>query len=156
MGVDVEIVRPSFPGPRHATSGRHNRLASTAIIIAIYFELIRSYACFSEKCHCVVVKSNSDPRDMPEMRRTARSSDCPVEEVTRMGTAPAFASVDEAMEMARAALGYLAAADATALAAVTQAEALRTLEQIEAITTAARASFLAAFTVGKGFSADVD
>ena len=73
-----------------------------------------------------------------------------------MGTAPAFASVDEAMEMARAALGYLAAADATALAAVTQAEALRTLEQIEAITTAARASFLAAFTVGKGFSADVD
>ena len=73
-----------------------------------------------------------------------------------MGTAPAFASVDEAMEMARAALGYLAAADATALAAVTQAEALRTLEQIEAITTAARASFLAAFTVGKGYSADAD
>ena len=73
-----------------------------------------------------------------------------------MGTAPAFASVDEAMEMARAALGYLAAADATALAAVTQAEALRTLEQIDAITTAARASFLAAFTVGKGYSADAD
>ena len=73
-----------------------------------------------------------------------------------MDTAPAFASVDEAMEMARAALGYLAAADATALAAVTQAEALRTLEQIDAITTAARASFLAAFTVGKGYSADAD
>ena len=34
-----------------------------------------------------------------------------------MGNAPAFASVEEAMEMARAALGYLAAADATALAA---------------------------------------
>jgi len=32
-----------------------------------------------------------------------------------MGAAPAFASVSEAIEMARAALGYLAAADATAL-----------------------------------------
>jgi hypothetical protein len=73
-----------------------------------------------------------------------------------MGTAPTFAGAEEAMEMARAALGYLAAADATALAAVTQAEALRTLEQIDAITTAARASFLAAFTVGKGYSADAD
>jgi hypothetical protein len=30
-----------------------------------------------------------------------------------MGTAPAFASVSEAMDMTRAALGYLAAADAT-------------------------------------------
>ena len=29
-----------------------------------------------------------------------------------MGAAPAFASVGEAMDMARAALGYLAAADA--------------------------------------------
>ena len=73
-----------------------------------------------------------------------------------MGTAPAFASAEEAMEMARAALGYLAAADAGAMAAVTQAEALRTLEQTDAITTAARASFLAAFTVGKGYSADAD
>ncbi len=73
-----------------------------------------------------------------------------------MGTVPVFASVGEAMDMARAALGYLAAADATALAAVTQAECLRGLEQTDAISTAARASFLAAFTAGQGYSADAD
>ena len=67
-----------------------------------------------------------------------------------MGTAPAFASVGEAMEMARAALGYLAAADATQLAAETQAECLRGLERTDAISTAARASFLSAFTAGQG------
>ncbi len=71
-----------------------------------------------------------------------------------MGTAPAFASVSEAMDMARAALGYLAAADATALAAATQAECLVGLEQTDAISTAVRASFLSAFTAGQGYSAD--
>ena len=70
--------------------------------------------------------------------------------------APAFASVGEAMDMARAALGYLAAVDATQLAAETQAECLRTLERTDAISTAVRASFLSAFTVGKGYSADAD
>ena len=73
-----------------------------------------------------------------------------------MGAAPAFASVGEAIEMARAALGYLAAADATALAAETQAECLRGLERTDAVLTAARASFLSAFTAGKGYSADAD
>ena len=73
-----------------------------------------------------------------------------------MGTAPAFASVGEAIEMARAALGYLAAADAAQLAAETQAACLRGLEQTDAVATAARASFLSAFTAGKGYSADAD
>jgi hypothetical protein len=73
-----------------------------------------------------------------------------------MGTAPAFASVGEAIEMARAALGYLAAVDATQLAAETQAACLRGLERTDAIATAARASFLSAFTAGKGYSADAD
>jgi hypothetical protein len=73
-----------------------------------------------------------------------------------MGTAPAFASVSEAMDMARAALGYLAAADATALAAAEQAECLRGLEQTDAVSTAARASFLSAFTIGQGYCADAD
>ena len=73
-----------------------------------------------------------------------------------MGAVPAFASVSEAIEMARAALGYLAAADATALGDEAQAACLRGLEQTDAIATAARASFLAAFTVGKGYSADAD
>jgi hypothetical protein len=73
-----------------------------------------------------------------------------------MSTAPAFASVTEAIDMARAALGYLAAADAGALAAETQAECLRGLEQTDAIATAVRALFLSAFTTGKGYSADAD
>ena len=73
-----------------------------------------------------------------------------------MGIAPAFASVGEAMDMARAALGYLAAADAAQLDAETQAACLRGLEQTGAVATAARASFLSAFTIGKGYSADAD
>ena len=73
-----------------------------------------------------------------------------------MGTAPAFASVGEAIEAARAALGHLAAADATALAAETQAECLRGQERAEAVLTAGRASVLSAFTAGKGYSADAD
>src|SRR6516162_5500452 len=58
--------------------------------------------------------------------------------------------------MARAALGYLAAADPAALPAEAQAECLRKLERIDAISTAVRASFLAAFTTGKGYAADAD
>ena len=73
-----------------------------------------------------------------------------------MGTAPAFASVTEATDIARAALGYLAAADATALAAAELAECLQALEQTDAISTAARASFLSAFTAGQGYCADAD
>ena len=71
-----------------------------------------------------------------------------------MGTAPASAS--EAMDMVRAGLGYLAAADATAMAAETQAECLRMLEQAHSIGTAARTSVLAAFTSAQGYSADAD
>ncbi len=73
-----------------------------------------------------------------------------------MGTAPAFSSVSEAIDIARAALGYLAAADAARLAAEEQADCLRELERTDAVATAARASFLGAFTVGKGYAADAD
>jgi len=73
-----------------------------------------------------------------------------------MAAAPAFASVSEAMEMARAALGYLAAADAAQLGDEAQAVCLRGLERTDAVATAARASFLSAFTAGKGYSADAD
>ena len=58
--------------------------------------------------------------------------------------------------MLLAALGYLAAADPTALAAQAQAECLHTLEQGDAIATAARARILAAFTAGQGYSEDAD
>ncbi len=73
-----------------------------------------------------------------------------------MGTTTAFATVGEAMDMARAALSYLAAVDATQLAAETQAECLRNLERTDAISTATRASFLSAFSAVKGYSADAD
>ena len=73
-----------------------------------------------------------------------------------MKTAPAFASASEAMEMAHAGLGYLAAADATAMAAETQAQCLQMLEQAHSMGTAARTSVLAAFTAGQGYCADAD
>ena len=73
-----------------------------------------------------------------------------------MGVAPPPASAAEALGMLRSAMSYLAAADATALAAETQAQCLRALEQLDAIETAARASMLAAFTAGQGYSADAD
>jgi hypothetical protein len=71
-------------------------------------------------------------------------------------TAPSFASAREAAEAVRAGLGYLAAADATAMAAETQAQCLMALEQANSMGTAARTSILAAFTSGQGYSADAD
>ena len=73
-----------------------------------------------------------------------------------MSTAPAFASASEAMEMVHAGLGWLAAADATALGGEEQARCLQMLEQAHSMGTAARASILAAFTCGQGYSADAD
>ena len=71
-----------------------------------------------------------------------------------MGYAPACAR--EALDMVRAGLGYLAAADATQLTAATQADCLRELEQADAVATAARAAVLAAFTAGQGYAGDAE
>ena len=71
-----------------------------------------------------------------------------------MGTAPACAR--EALDMVRAGLGYLAAADAAQLSTASQAECLRELEQNDATATAARASILAAFTAGQGCAGDAE
>ena len=71
-----------------------------------------------------------------------------------MITAPANAR--EALDMVRAGLGYLAAADAAQLPAATQAECLRELEQDAAALTAAQAWILAAFTAGQGHAGDGD
>jgi IMP dehydrogenase/GMP reductase len=76
--------------------------------------------------------------------------------VIQVGTAPAFASVGEAMDMVRAGLGYLAAADAPQLSAATQAECLRGLERADSVIIAARASILAGFAAGKGYADDAD
>ena len=70
--------------------------------------------------------------------------------------ANAPATAREALDMVRAGLGYLAAADAAQLPAATQAECLRELEQHDAMATAARAFLLAAFTAGQGHSGDGD
>jgi hypothetical protein len=73
-----------------------------------------------------------------------------------MDAAPAFASASEALEVACAALGYLASADATGLTAEEQAGCLQRLERVTSVTSAARSSVLGAFTAGKGYSADAD
>ena len=70
--------------------------------------------------------------------------------------ANAPATAREALDMVRAGLGYLAAADAAQLPAATQAECLRELEQHDAMATAARAFLLAAFAAGQGHSGDGD
>jgi len=63
-------------------------------------------------------------------------------------------SAGEALDMLTSAMGYLAAADATAMTAEEQARCLRVLERATAICTAARTSMLSAFTSGRGYSAD--
>jgi len=70
--------------------------------------------------------------------------------------APAFASAGEALDMVLAGLGYLAAADPTAMSAQAQAECLQALEQADAIAAAARAWILGAFAANHGYSADAD
>ena len=73
-----------------------------------------------------------------------------------MSDAPTFTSAKEALGMLRAAMGYLSAADATAMAAETQAQCLQALEQVNSMGTAARSSILAAFTSAQGYTADAD
>ena len=73
-----------------------------------------------------------------------------------MGAVTAPSSAREALDMVRAGLGYLAAADAAQLSAATQAECLRELGQADAMATAARAFILAGFTAGQGYADDAD
>src|SRR5581483_7765383 len=73
-----------------------------------------------------------------------------------MGTTPVFASASEALEVARAALGYLAAADATELTVAEQAGCLRGFEKLNSVAVAARTSVLSAFTADQGYAEDGD
>src|SRR6266702_4173898 len=114
-------------------------------------------AWFPGKCRSRGVESNSDPRSLPlpGTTRTARSGGQSRRGGDQVGaTAPANAR--EALEMVRAGLGYLAAADAARLPAATQAECLAELEQTGAVATAARASLLSSFTAGQGYADDGD
>jgi uncharacterized protein DUF222 len=80
----------------------------------------------------------------------------PRKEVTPMSTAPVFASVSDAMDMVRAGLAFVAAADMTELSAEEQAECLQAMEQANSVATAARTCVLGTFTAGQGYSADAD
>src|SRR6266700_814276 len=78
------------------------------------------------------------------------------EEVSQVSVVPPPASTAQALGMLESAMGYLSAADATAMAAETQARCLMALERVNSMGTAARASVLAAFTFGQGYAADAD
>jgi uncharacterized protein DUF222 len=73
-----------------------------------------------------------------------------------MGTVPAAADAAEALAMIRSGLSCLAAADATQMPTEVQARCLIALEQADAMSTAARASVLAAFTACRGYCEDGD
>ena len=73
-----------------------------------------------------------------------------------MSTVPAPASTTDAIKMVLTGLSHLAATDPTNMAVQAQAECLQALEQGDAISAAARARILAAFTAGRGYSADAD
>src|SRR5229473_252222 len=73
-----------------------------------------------------------------------------------MNNAVSPGNAKEALGMLTSAMGYLSAADVTAMAAETQAQCLQVLEQVNSMGTAARASILGAFTAGQGYSADAD
>jgi uncharacterized protein DUF222 len=71
-------------------------------------------------------------------------------------TAPAPASVREAMDMVHAGLAYLATADATAMGAAERVGCLRGLEEADAVATVARTSVLGAFATGQDYVDDGD
>src|ERR1700733_15105601 len=96
-------------------------------------------------------------RDKIELRSQHRRPALrPREVMVQVTTIPAPASEAEALEMVLTGLSRLAAADPTAMAAQAQAGGLLALEQGDAMSTAVRARFLAAFTAGRGYSADGD
>jgi hypothetical protein len=76
------------------------------------------------------------------------------EEVSQVSTAVSPATAAEALGMLTAAMSYLATTDPAQLTVGEQAQCLRTLEQVDAMETAARASFLGAFTTAKGYCDD--
>jgi hypothetical protein len=73
-----------------------------------------------------------------------------------MDAALAFASVTQALEVARAGLRFVAMADAAAMTAAERAACLRGLEKADAVATAARTSMLGAFGAGQDYADDGD
>src|ERR1700689_1166720 len=73
-----------------------------------------------------------------------------------MGPVPAAADAAEALAMIRSGLSCLATADATQMPTEVQARCLIALERADAMSTAARASVLAAFNASQGYCEDGD
>src|SRR6202167_1860810 len=73
-----------------------------------------------------------------------------------MSTAPAFDSIDEALEALTSAMRYVNNADATQLSNATLARCLQTFERVDAIEIVARSKVLGAFTAAKGYCEDGD
>jgi hypothetical protein len=73
-----------------------------------------------------------------------------------MGTAIAFSSATEALEVARAGLRFVATVDATAMTGAERAACLRSLEKADAAATAARTSVLGSFGAGQDYADDGD
>jgi hypothetical protein len=73
-----------------------------------------------------------------------------------MAVIPAFASATDALDIVRAGLRFLAAADATELTAAERAACLRGLEKADAAATAARTSMLAGSGYGQDYVDDGD
>jgi hypothetical protein len=75
-------------------------------------------------------------------------------EANPVGNVSAFASPKQALGMALAAVGYLAAADPAAMPSGEQGECLQGLERLDAVKTAVRAGILRAFAAGQGYAED--
>ena len=103
------------------------------------------------KCLIRAIESNLSLRDIvnaaaisarnqeshQDQQETGHPPASPEEVTPQVSTVTAPASAREAMAMVRAGLGYLAAADPTAMAAAEQARYLRMLEQANSVATAA-------------------
>src|SRR5690349_6922634 len=141
--VAITVNNPESRSPRNTTNPCRPCVS-----------ISRGRRVLAGKCRRRGIESNSDPRNLPARDENRRQQRPVRQGGDQVGTAPAFASVGEAMDMVRAGLGYLAAADAAQLPAATQAQCLRELEQADAVATAARASMLAGFTAGQGYAGD--
>jgi Domain of unknown function (DUF222) len=71
-----------------------------------------------------------------------------------VSTVAAPVNASQALEMVRAGMGFLAAADATTMPTAVQARCLQGLEEVDAVETVARASVLRAFSAGQGYCGD--
>jgi hypothetical protein len=72
-----------------------------------------------------------------------------------VGAVPSPVTTDEAVEMLRAAMGFLHA-NATEMVTEEQTQCLHALEQVNSMSTATRACVLGSFISGQGYAADAD